>query len=76
MAADCQRWLRRKQYTFEATFALNMFRSWEKNIICTLLGATLTLHVLSRVELPATKTKTQSKANFITLTRLCPLPPL
>jgi hypothetical protein len=35
MAADFQRWLRRKQYTFEVTFALNMFRSWEKSVICT-----------------------------------------
>lgn len=34
MAAECQRWLRRKQYTFEVTFALNMFRSWEKSVIC------------------------------------------
>lgn len=35
VAAECQRWLRRKQYTFEVTFALNMFRSWEKSVICT-----------------------------------------
>ncbi|TWU73767.1 hypothetical protein ED733_003288 [Metarhizium rileyi] len=37
VAAECQRWLRRKQYTFEVTFALNMFRSWEKSIIYSVL---------------------------------------
>ncbi|KHN95816.1 uncharacterized protein MAM_06428 [Metarhizium album ARSEF 1941] len=37
VAAECQRWLRRKQYTFEVTFALNMFRSWEKSVIYSVL---------------------------------------
>ncbi|QUC18488.1 uncharacterized protein UV8b_02729 [Ustilaginoidea virens] len=49
MAADFRRWLRQKQYTFEVTFALNMFRSWEKSIIYSVLFLLISMTFIAAV---------------------------
>ncbi|KZZ90000.1 hypothetical protein AAL_07508 [Moelleriella libera RCEF 2490] len=49
VAADCRRWLRQKQYTFEVTFALNMFRSWEKSIIYSVLFLLISMTLIAAI---------------------------
>ncbi|GAB0135624.1 hypothetical protein EsDP_00003955 [Epichloe bromicola] len=49
MAADCRRWLRQKQYTFEVTFALNMFRSWEKSVIYSVLFLLISMTFIAAI---------------------------
>ncbi|KAK2595780.1 hypothetical protein QQS21_006543 [Conoideocrella luteorostrata] len=48
-AADCRRWLRQKQYTFEVTFALNMFRSWEKSVIYSVLFLLISMTLIAAI---------------------------
>ncbi|KAG5950558.1 hypothetical protein E4U53_004858 [Claviceps sorghi] len=49
VAADCRRWLRQKQYTFEVTFALNMFRSWEKSVIYSVLFLLISMTLIAAI---------------------------
>ncbi|KAG6041071.1 hypothetical protein E4U41_006094 [Claviceps citrina] len=49
VAADCRRWLRQKQYTFEVTFALNMFRSWEKSVIYSVLFLLISMTFIAAI---------------------------
>ncbi|KAG6025625.1 hypothetical protein E4U19_000258 [Claviceps sp. Clav32 group G5] len=49
VAADYRRWLRQKQYTFEVTFALNMFRSWEKSVIYSVLFLLISMTLIAAI---------------------------